>query len=283
MPTDKRSIQTAPPIFKNDAIELRQCRHGVMLYSVNDAYIGRSLQTYGEYCEDEVRLFQKVVRPGDTVLDIGANIGAHTVFLANAVGQDGRVIAFEPLRSNFQMLCANLALNGLQHVEPMHAAVGLEVGTVQVPRAGLMNVGNQGAFSVKDPLPDDATLDMVPMTTVDALTLESCHFIKIDVEGMEEEVLRGAAATLKRHQPILHLENNKKDQSPALIQTLFDLDYSCFWHPSRYFDPENYLGVAKNIFRKSVELNMVAVPRLVAHLVDGMPSVNSPDDWPVQQ
>lgn len=253
-----------------------------MLYSVNDAYIGRSLQTYGEYCEDDIRLFQKVVRPGDTVLDIGANIGAHTVFFANAVGQMGRVLAFEPVRSNFQMLCANLTLNGLDHVQPAHMAVGREAGTVQVPRAGLTNVGNQGAFSLKDPLPDDATLDTVPMTTVDELNLESCHFMKIDVEGMEEEVLRGAVATLERHQPILHLENNKKDQSPALIQTLFDLDYSCFWHPSRYFDPENYFGIEKNIFRKSIELNMVAVPQLVAHLVDGMPSVTSPTDWPNQ-
>lgn len=254
-----------------------------MLYSVNDAYIGRSLQTYGEYCEDDVRLFKTVVRPGNTVLDIGANIGVHTVFFANAVGRTGRVVAFEPLQSNFQMLCANLTLNGLDHVEPVHMAVGRETGTVQVPRAGLMNIGNQGAFSLKDPLPDDATLDTVPMTTVDALTLESCHFIKIDVEGMEEEVLRGAFATLKRHQPILHLENNRKDQSPALIQTLFDMDYRCFWHPSRYFDPENYFGVEENIFRKSVELNMVAVPRLVAHLVDGMPPVASPDDWPNQE
>ena len=254
-----------------------------MLYSVNDAYIGRSLQTYGEYCEDDIRLFQKVVRPCNTVLDIGANIGAHTVFFANAVGRKGRVVAIEPLRSNFQMLCANLTLNGLDHVEPLQMAVGREAGTVQVPRVGLMNIGNQGAFSLRDPLPDDAMLDTVPMTTVDGLTLESCHFIKIDVEGMEEEVLRGAVATFKRHQPILHLENNKKDQSPALIQTLFDLDYSCFWHPSRYFDPENYRGVAKNIFHKSVELNMVAVPRLVAHLVDGLPSAKSPDDWPVQK
>ncbi len=254
-----------------------------MLYSANDAYIGRSLRTYGEYCEDDIRLFQKVVRPGNTVLDVGANIGAHTVFFANAVGRTGRVVAIEPLRSNFQMLCANLTLNGLDQVEPVHMAVGRKAGTVQVPRARLMNVGNQGAFSLKDPLPDGATLDTVPMTTVDALNLESCHFIKIDVEGMEEEVLQGAVATLKRHQPFLHLENNRKDQSPALIQALFDMDYACFWHPSRYFDPENYFGVEKNIFQKSIELNMVAVPRLVAHIVDGMPSVKSPDDWPVRK
>ena len=278
-----RPNRTTPPIFKNAAIELRQCRYGVMLYNANDAYIGRSLQIYGEYCEDDVRLFRKVVHPGHTALDIGANIGAHTVFLAKTVGATGRVIAIEPLRSNFQMLCANLVLNGIDHAEPIRAAVGREAGTVRVPRAGLMNVGNQGAFSLKDPSAEGTALEPVPMTTIDALSLDACHFAKIDVEGMENDVIRGAAETLERHRPILYLENNRRNESPALIQSLFELDYCCFWHPTIYFSSDNYFGNEQNVFRKAVELNMVAVPRIVAHLVDGMPQVASPDDWPARK
>lgn len=280
---DTQFVNATPPIFQNDAIELRQCRYGTMLYSTNDAYIGRSLQLYGEYCEDDVRLFHKVVKPGHTVLDIGANIGVHTVMLANAVGTSGRVIAIEPLRSNFHMLCANLVLNGFNHADAMRAAVGNAEGIVQVPRAGLTNAGNQGAFSLRDPLADKAEVEPVPITTIDALNLVACHFVKVDVEGMEDDVVRGGAATFARHRPFLYLENNRKDRSAGLIQSLFDLDYRCFWYPARYFNPDNYFGNDENVFRKDIELNMLAVPRIVAHMVDDMPEVTSPDDWPLRQ
>ena len=75
---------------------LRDCRYGRMLYNVNDVYIGRSLDQYGEYCEGEVELFRQVIREGDVVFDAGANIGAHTVFFARATGPRGIVFAFEP-------------------------------------------------------------------------------------------------------------------------------------------------------------------------------------------
>lgn len=253
-----------------------------MLFSANDAPIGQSLQYYGEYCEDEVRLFRSVVRPGHTVLDIGANIGVHTVSLAKEVGRTGRVVAVEPLRSNFHMLCANLVLNELDQVDTLRAAVGRTEGVAQVPRVGFSNPGNQGAFSLRDPVNDDAVLEAVPMTTVDALDLSACHFAKIDVEGMEEDVVRGGVATIARHQPMLYLENNRRDRSPGLIQCLLDIGYRCYWYPVRYFNPDNFFGCAENLFKKEIELNMVAVPRVVAHLVEGLPAVDGPEDWPVE-
>lgn len=254
-----------------------------MLFSANDALIGRSLQYYGEYCEDEVRLFRSVVKSGHTVLDIGANIGAHTVSLATTVGRTGRVIAIEPLRSNFHMLCANIVLNALDQVETLRAAVGRNEGVVQVPHVPLSNPGNQGAFSLCDPMDEDAKLEAVTLTTIDALDLPVCHFAKIDVEGMEEDVVRGGVAAIARHQPILYLENNRRDRSSGLIQCLLDIGYRCFWYPVRYFNPENFFGYAENLFQKDIELNMVAVPRVVAHLVTGLQAVDGPEDWPLQQ
>ena len=87
-----------------------------MLYNEHDIYIGRSLDLYGEFSEGECDVFRQLIQPGWTVLELGANIGSHTVFLAKRVGPSGRVIAFEPQRIVFQTLCANIALNNLLNV-----------------------------------------------------------------------------------------------------------------------------------------------------------------------
>ena len=65
-------------------------RHGQFLYNTNDRYIGRSLEFYGEYCEQEADLYRQLLRPGDTVIEVGANIGALTVPLRGPSGRAGR-------------------------------------------------------------------------------------------------------------------------------------------------------------------------------------------------
>src|SRR3954469_8060635 len=92
---------------------LRDCRHGPMLFNINDKYIGRSLELYGEFSEPEITLLTSYLRPTDTVVEVGANVGAHTVPRAQAVSGGGEVVAFEPQRLIFQTLCANLALNSI--------------------------------------------------------------------------------------------------------------------------------------------------------------------------
>ena len=59
--------------------KVKDCRHGRLMYLLNDAYIGRSLDVYGEYSEGEIALFRQLLRPGDVAVDVGANIGALTI------------------------------------------------------------------------------------------------------------------------------------------------------------------------------------------------------------
>ena len=97
-----------PPLLSERHMRLKQCRHGPMLYSTKDIYICRSLDLYGEFSEGEVHFFGQVLQPGMVAIDVGANIGCFTVFMAKRVGPGGAVIALEPQRIIHQMLCANV-------------------------------------------------------------------------------------------------------------------------------------------------------------------------------
>src|SRR4051794_21224650 len=101
---------TPPPLFDRPPVRLKACRHGAMMYFAGDQYVGRSFDLYGEFSEGETALFAQVLKPGMTAIDAGANIGAHTVYFAKAVGPEGRVHAFEPQRRVYYLLCGNVSL-----------------------------------------------------------------------------------------------------------------------------------------------------------------------------
>ena len=105
---------------------LVEARHGYVLYNVNDRYVGRSVEHYGEWSPGETALFNQFCRPGHYVVDVGAHIGIHTLAFARLVGDRGRVFAFEPQRMVAQMLAANAALNSLTNVHTYHLGVGAD-------------------------------------------------------------------------------------------------------------------------------------------------------------
>ncbi len=171
--------------------ELRMCSTGPMLYNKHDIYMGGSLQKYGEFSVGEQVIFSQVVSPGALVVEVGANIGAHTVELARLAGRDGEVHAFEPQRIVFQALCANLALNQCTNVFARQAAVGENAGTITVPPLDPAVRNNFGGVSLQGVTFGES----VPLVTLDSLDLPACQLLKVDVEGMEVEVLKGSEQT----------------------------------------------------------------------------------------
>lgn len=262
------------PLYQKDHLRLRRCRHGLMLYNVNDKYIGAMLDRYGEFSEDENEIFQQMLRPGMTVVEAGANIGAHTVPIAQRVGPQGRVLAFEPQRSVFQTLCANLALNGLEQVEPHWAGVGNADGVISVPRLDSTQPQNFGGLSIGGPQPGEG----VRLVRLDSFDLPACHLLKVDVEGMELDVLRGAADTIRRHAPVIYAENDRADRSPALIEQLQTLGYRCYWHLPPYVRVPNFLGNTRNEFPTLLSANMLCVPASRNFTVNGLREVTGPQD-----
>jgi FkbM family methyltransferase len=251
---------------------LKQCRHGMMLYNINDTFIGRSLDLYGEFSEGEISLFQQLVKPGQTILEVGANIGAHTVWLAHAVGRTGTVLAFEPQRIVHQTLCANLALNNITNVQSFCAAVGKEPGTIVVPSVDPCQSYNFGGVGLGGYEQGEVT----PVLTIDGLNLSKCHFLKIDVEGMELEVLQGAVRSIAAHWPIIYVENDRREKSESLIRFIDGLGYDMYWHTPMLYNPNNFSGHSENVFGQIVSVNMLCLPRAFPQRMSGFHPVQVP-------
>jgi len=250
--------------------QLAEGADGYFLYNVRDQYIGASIAKYGEYSGLEAAFFRRLCAAGDVVIEVGANIGAHTVGIAKAVGPSGRVLAFEPQRIVFQMLCANIALNGLTNVDCRHAAVGSVQGSIIVPEADFSRPNNFGAIS----LPGNREGLEVPCVTLDALRLDwKPNFLKIDVEGMEIDVIEGGSALIEECRPFLYVENDQLDKSEALMRLIDSMGYRMHWHCPTLFNPDNYCGEKENIFGTAASFNLFCIHRSVAMQVENAPEI----------
>lgn len=252
----------------------KACRYGQMVYNVHDIYIGRSMDAYGEFSEGECELFRAVVRPGSVVVEVGANIGAHTLFFARQVGPTGRVLAFEPQRIVFQTLCANMALNSIPNTYCLNYAVGAENGSIVVPQLDYAQDNNFGGLA----LGAWQQGDRVPLSTLDGilLGLPRVSLIKIDVEGMEREVLAGARESIERFRPVLYVENDRAEKSAELIRSIDALGYAMFWHRPPLFNPQNFFSNSANLFGNIISQNMLCCHRSQPHDVRGLAPVDVP-------
>jgi len=255
----------------------KDCRHGRLMYLLNDAYIGRSLDVYGEYSEGEIDLFRQLLRPGDVAVDAGANIGALTVGMARLVQPGGAIVAFEPQRAIFDILCNNLRLNGLANVTVYRRAVGSEAGVIRVPPLDYGQTENFGGVALGGSLGEE-----VNVVTIDSLGLPRLRLLKVDVEGMESEVVTGARATIQRLQPALYIENDRADRSQRLISLLFDIGYRLWWHITPLFNPKNFFGHPRDIFGDVVSFNMIGFPRANPPAIQ-LPEILSPNDFAGQR
>ncbi|MFZ3045414.1 MAG: FkbM family methyltransferase [Desulfatirhabdiaceae bacterium] len=194
-----------------------------------------SIYLIGGFEPRTLRLYQKIVKPGQTVLDIGANVGSHTLPLAKLVGKSGRVVAFEPTYYAYGKLILNIALNP-------------ELSPRIVPRQAMLVADSQArlepALFSSWPLENSSDLHEVHkgrlMDTsgafvetlddaVDRLELSRIDFLKIDVDGYEHHVLKGGLRTLKIHKPSIIVEFApyliKSEEFCDMVELLLGLGY----------------------------------------------------------
>ncbi len=245
---------------------LKKCRHGEFLLLHGDM-ISEYVNLYGEWCEGEVELFAKLLNPNAVVVEVGANMGMHTVPLAK-ICHTGKVVCFEPQRVIFQVLCANLALNNLTHVHAVHAAVGEANKQVLIEQANYEAVWNYGAFSVEKGFSSEENFKgSVNHESVELLALDSSaliqnnariDFLKIDTEGFETQVLEGARNTLAKFRPLLFVENNKEAASAQLLALVRELGYKPYWYCSLRHRANNFNQAFWSI--KGSDVNILCIP-----------------------
>lgn len=251
---ERASPQTLAAVRIGDTV-IQRCRWGTMMFGRNDAVIGRSLALYGEFAEDAHQVLRHFVRPGDVAVDVGANIGTVALFLSAAVGAGGVVHAFEPVAETFHALCGNMALNARQNVKCVQAVIGRAEGDIDPPRLDFGTPANFGAVSLLGRGRGD-----VAVHALDGLDLPACQLLKIDVEGMEIDVLEGASGLLRRCRPVVYAENKPGPASARVIGFLAARGYGLYWHFARFFRPDNFRGRTRNVFGDLGDINMLCLP-----------------------
>jgi FkbM family methyltransferase len=206
---------------------------------------------------------------------MGSNVGAHTLHLARLVGKAGAVYAFEPQRVIFQLLCANVALNELFNVRTYHGALGRERGTIRVPPLDYSAEDNFGGLSLRTSGPGED----VPLWKMDGIAFPKFQMLKIDVEGMEAEVLSGARETIVKYRPVLYVENDRKDHSEDLIRLIDELGYDMWWHLPRLYNPNNFEKNPNNVFGGLLSSNLLCLPKERAEKLPHFRKVSGPGDW----
>lgn len=239
-----------------------------------DVYVGKAVAVYGEYCPAEWALLRQLIKPGTNVIEVGANMGTHSVDMARACAP-GIFYAFEPQPRLFQILAGNLAINNITNALAYPEGCGDAEGEAIVPWADYDKAGNFGGISLRG-----AGSAGVPVRirTIDSLELETCRLIKIDVEGFEPRVIRGAEETIRRCRPILYIENDRADQQQEVIDLIAAHDYRMYWHTPRLFSPDNFRGEARNIYGNTVSVNMLCLPRENGDCVDQQQEID-PANW----
>jgi len=260
--------------MSDPAVQTYQTRSGPMLALKGDHYITRSLEVYGEYCPDEWRMLKQIIRPGMTVVEVGANMGTHSVDMARACAP-GPFYAFEPQPRIFQILCANLALNDIGNALAYPEGCGEAEGEAVVPLVDYAGRGNFGGVALQAA---GARGIKVRIRALDSFELPACGLIKIDVEGFEPQVLRGARQTIARCRPILYVENDRPAQQQEVISLIADMGYRLYWHTPGLFDPGNFKGVQEDIFGRIGSINMLCVPSERNTQVNNLRTID-PTDW----
>jgi FkbM family methyltransferase len=186
---------------------------------------------YGTWEPEIVKAVTQVVHRGFVAIDVGAHLGYYALILSRIVGSNGRVIAFEPIPSNFRILSDNIGLNHCENIQAVNKAVSDRSGRFE------------GTLPTESILPSSFTLlknEGATKICVETVSLDEflkdwhqpIDFIEIDVEGAEGLVIEGARRTIEAYHPILLVEIHHFGaslESSEVPRQLMELDYRLNW------------------------------------------------------
>lgn len=212
-----------------------------------DFVVGSFVKLWGTMDPSEEETLRSLTSPGDCVVEVGSNIGSYTTALADQVGPRGLVYAFEPFRKIFQIMNANLALQGMGNVVTKQIGISSKRQYISVKAPDLnafTNLGASRVFFQQDEEISKVFFDGYEEIEVDALDNlrltcgqttqdgeKKVDLIKIDAEGMEWEVVQGGANLIRAHQPLIYAESQPYFQAgdrTFLRRMCDEHGYMCF-------------------------------------------------------
>jgi FkbM family methyltransferase len=227
---------------------------GVQLFFKNDDTIGESLRRYGEWARNEMNVFGQYIKPGDTVLDIGCNVGTHSMFFSNVVGARGNVISFDAQLAAVTLTGLTSLLQNRINVSVLNLAVGEFPGQVVFPVPDYTVRENFGALKISN------LGRAVQQISIDGLELQSVNFIKMDIEGNELAALRGAKNTIQLHRPVISCEVLAENFKVTIMNFLEGFGYQFEDLEIPAFNPRNHLLGEYNIFGPAKERVLICKP-----------------------
>jgi len=255
-------------------MKLKNGRYGLYLFNELDAYVGRSIDVYGEYGQHEADFFLSL--PDHTVaVEVGANIGSLTLPISRYYKW---VYAFEPQPEIFKILAANLALNSLVNAHCFPYGCSDENNEITLPHIDYNHPNNYGAFELeKYQGQGDHKVRIVRLD--DFLDPPALDLLKVDVEGMELQVLKGAEKLIQKFSPVIFVENDRAHHSKALIEYLWSLGYKCHWHITPLFNENNHDKNPENVFGVGCSFNMACSKSSLPGLVE----ITDASDHPLER
>ena len=232
----------------------------------HDEMVGNSLRHYGEYQQIELDMLLQLINDRTVVYDIGSNVGYHATAFASRART---VYCFEANPRHYSILRSNIS--DRTNCLLFNMAVSSSEGEILVEDFDSSQTGNYGAVRVGA---DSGT--RVVKRSLDTLNIQPPDLMKIDVEGHELDVIRGAYYTIKQHRPIIYFEAQETTDLPEIYLTLAGLGYQLGWCVVRNYNPSNFRNNAKNLFGDSAIFSIIAFPAESGH--DWPLPVQGPDD-----
>jgi FkbM family methyltransferase len=226
------------------------------LFPAGDNAVGASLRMNGEFARVELDLFVELAQGSGTMIDVGANIGSIALPFAS-LQPSWRVIAIEAHRGLSGVLHANTLNNRLYNVEVMHAAAGGHRALVDFPATSLLEKANFGELGFSTDTEAKETTLMLPL---DDVAPADTRLVKIDVEGFEPEVLKGAEAMIRSQAAVWLVEATIQHPQAAAqtIRTFQEAGYGVHWLYAPFATPNSPKGPPAEPGRG--DANIVALP-----------------------
>ncbi len=252
------------------------------LYPENDRTIGTALKTHGEFAPAELELLNNYMHsygPSGTMIDVGANIGAICLPLAK-MHPEWRITAVEAHRGLAQVLSANALSNGLYNVDIINAAAGESESIIDFPSTSLRGEGNFGVLGLH--MDSAQPTERTRMSTIDGIVQPNTRIIKIDVEGHESAVLRGARNTMKMIQPAILLEASPKHEvsNREAREILIENGYNLFWFYSPFANLKWQRKKSDSKPPRAGDGAVFAIPKTTPNLWNLPPVESANSEWP---